>query len=349
MIDAVLQEARERAARSPRTVFIGGGTPSLLHHSQLDRFLSELNAITGFSASAAEVTLECNPESLDQAKATLMLERGVGRLSIGFQSLEPETLKLFGRVHDVEQSFRAFEAARAAGVNDLNVDLIYAAPGHDPESWRRDLGRVLDLRPDHISAYNLAFEEDTAFSRWLREGKLQALPEETELEMLATTRELMATRGLEAYEISNYARPGRECRHNLNYWANGDYVGLGPSAVSYWAGVRRGNTKGIEAYRRAVRDRGHATVWDEALEPAARLGETWWLGLRRSAGVSPAEARRAAAFAPATDPAIEIAEHLIDLGLLELEGERYRLSERGLPVADRVASEFLVAPDPANT
>jgi len=289
------------------------------------------------------VTLECNPESLDRDKAAMMLDHGATRLSIGFQSLEPATLELFGRVHDVDASFRAFEAARAAGMDDLNVDLIYAAPGHAPGAWRAALGRVLALGGEHLSAYNLAFEEDTAFSRWLREGRLQPLPEERELELFELTRELCAAAGLAPYEISNYARAGHECRHNLNYWANGDYLGVGPSAVSHVAGRRLGNLKGTDGYAARVARDGEAVVWAEVLEPTARLGETWWLGLRRTAGVDPEEARRTAGVAEAVDGAVETARRLAELGLLQRSGGRFALAPRGIPLADRVAAEFLEA------
>lgn len=341
---AVLDEARTRAPLHPRTVFIGGGTPSLLDHEQMKHFLAELEAATSFRESAEEVTLECNPESLDQRKAEIMLEGGVRRLSIGFQSLEPETLQLFGRVHDVDASFRAYDAARKAGIEDLNVDLIYASPGHDTERWRAALQRVLDLQPDHLSAYNLAFEEDTVFSRWLRDGKLQRLPEELELEMFHLTRELTAKAGLDAYEISNYAREGRECRHNENYWGNRTYVGIGPSAVSYYHGQRLGNAKGIEGYVKQISGAGHALAWSEALSPRARLGETWWLGLRRSIGVDPVEARTTSNFTLDPDPAVETARGLEKIGMLREKGGRFVLTSQGIPVADRVASEFLVEP-----
>lgn len=341
MVDAVLEEARLRAPRKPRTLFIGGGTPSLLSRAQLERFLDGLEGLTRYRDNAREVTLECNPESLDADKARLLLDRGVRRLSIGFQSLRAETLELFGRVHDASQSFRAFEAARSAGLEDINVDLIYAAPGNDADRWRVDLQRVLGLGLDHLSAYNLAFEEDTVFSRRLRDGTLAPLPDELELEMLAITRELTAAAGLAPYEISNYSRPERECRHNLNYWANGDYVGLGPSAVSHIAGVRSGNTRGIEAYRGALAGGESPAAWSERLEPTARLGETWWLGLRRTRGVDPVEARAVAGVDEGRDPAVPVARGLVEQGLLERDGARYRLSARGLPLADRVAAEFL--------
>ncbi len=341
MVDAVLEEARLRAPRKPRTLFIGGGTPSLLSRAQLERFLDGLEGLTRYRDNAREVTLECNPESLDADKARLLLDRGVRRLSIGFQSLRAETLELFGRVHDASQSFRAFEAARSAGLEDINVDLIYAAPGNDADRWRVDLQRVLGLGLDHLSAYNLAFEEDTVFSRRLRDGTLAPLPDELELEMLAITRELTAAAGLAPYEISNYSRPERECRHNLNYWANGDYVGLGPSAVSHIAGVRSGNTRGIEAYRGALAGGESPAAGSERLEPTARLGETWWLGLRRTRGVDPVEARAVAGVDEGRDPAVPVARGLVEQGLLERDGARYRLSARGLPLADRVAAEFL--------
>ena len=206
-LEAVLAEARTRAPLNPKTVFIGGGTPSLLDEKQLEHFLSELDAITRFTESAVEVTLESNPESVTRDKVALMMDHGVRRLSIGFQSLEQETLALFGRVHSVDQSFRAHDAARAAGMEDLNLDLIYAAPGQDGKGWESALQRVLELEPNHLSAYNLAFEEDTVFSRWLRSGEVQKLPEEVELMMFHTTRERTAAHGLRAYEISNYAQP----------------------------------------------------------------------------------------------------------------------------------------------
>lgn len=342
-VDAVLHEIALRAPQHPRTVFIGGGTPSLLETPMLRRFLVGLNEVTNFKSSAQEVTLECNPESLDRDKASMMLDHGVRRLSIGFQSLEPETLQLFGRVHDVDSSFRAYEAARDAGIEDVNIDMIYAAPGNDLQRWRTALQRILDLEPDHLSAYNLAFEEDTVFSRWLRDGKLHALPEEVELEMFHTTRAMTRDAGLDAYEISNYGRAGRECRHNLNYWANGDYVGVGPSAVSYVRHYRMGNAKGIDGYIKSIAKSGHSMAWEEQLSPRARLGETWWLGLRRSMGVDPEEARRTAGFDSEPNPALETARRMVELNLLHAVGGRFVLTESGIPVADRVASEFLEA------
>lgn len=341
-LDAILLEIEARAPEHPRTVFLGGGTPSLLDEAQLTRVLGRIEAVTGFRGSAREVTAECNPESLDVAKAARLLELGVQRLSIGFQSLRPETLELFGRVHAVEDSFRAFEAAREAGCEHVNVDLIFASPGQTPEAWLADLERVLALGPDHVSAYNLTFEEETRFRKWLEDGRLQRLDEELELELFLATRETLIRHGYEAYEISNFARNGEPCEHNRNYWRNGPYVGIGPSAASRVGPRRFGNVRALPAYVRHLARGETAEGWSEELEPLARLGETWWLGLRLAEGLSAAEARDRARFPEATpDPAPAVARRLVEAGLLEVVGERFRLAPAGLPLADAVAREFL--------
>lgn len=340
-VDAVLLEASRRAPRAPRTVFLGGGTPSLLSIPQLTRLLDGLEEVTGFRSSSVETTLESNPESVDRDKAEALRELGVGRLSIGFQSLEPATLELFGRVHGVEDSFRAFEAARAGGFDEINVDLIYAAPGHDPERWAVDLPRVLALGPQHVSAYALAFEEETLFSKWLAEGRLQAQPEERELALFQQTHGILAEHGFASYEVSNFAPNGHECLHNLNYWGNGSYCGIGPSAVSHIGGRRAGNHKSLAPWRKAVQAGESAEAWDERLDPRSRLGECWWLGLRLRSGVDPAELRAVAGWTHAEDPALVVARPLLEEGLLEEVDGRIRLTAAGLPLADAVSRAFL--------
>lgn len=342
LVDAVLAEARVRAPWRPRTVFLGGGTPSLLPRDLLERLLDELHAQTGFRDSAVEVTAECNPESLDRDKARCLLDLGVGRLSIGFQSLREEALRLLGRVHGAQDALRAFEAARTAGASNLNVDLIFALPGQTAGDWCEDLARVQALRPEHVAAYNLAFEEETPFHRWLEEGRLERQPEDVELELFWATREQLRASGHGAYEISNFALDGYQCLHNLNYWANGDYAGLGPSAVSRYAGERRGNARSIAGYLEGVSQATGPASWREQLEPLERLGETWWLGLRLESGVDPDVARRTAGCASdAIDPAQTVADRLLGLGFLERRAGRYRLTQRGLPLADALAREFL--------
>jgi oxygen-independent coproporphyrinogen-3 oxidase len=342
---AIVREAELRAPRRPRTVFLGGGTPSLLSIAELTRVLDALQRVTSFRDSAVEITAECNPESLDADKARALLELGVTRISIGFQSLHDDVLQLFGRVHDVEQSFRAYDSARSAGARDVNIDMIYAVPGRSSEAWERDLARVLALEPDHLSAYNLTFEEETVFKRWLEQGRIARQPEEIELALFETTRAIMSEHGYEAYEISNFARRDRRCAHNVNYWRNGEYVGLGPSAVSKIGHTRAGNVKSIAAYAQRIRDASCARAWSETPAPVSRLAETWWLGLRLREGLSADEARRRAGFDGARDPTAGVAERLAEHGLLDRAGERFSLSTRGLPLADFVAKQFLESVD----
>ncbi|MDA0948308.1 MAG: radical SAM family heme chaperone HemW [Planctomycetota bacterium] len=341
MVAAILREAEQRAPQRPRTLFLGGGTPSLLPASLLARLLDGLHELTGWRDSVVEATAECNPESLDRDKARAFLDLGVPRLSVGVQALDDEALRLFGRVHSAADSLRAVEAAQEAGVEELSVDLIYAWPGQTLESWIADLGTILGLGTHHLSAYNLTYEEDTRFKRWLDRGELSQAPEELELELFQAVRKATHDAGLEAYEVSNYSSSGYECDHNINYWHAGDYVGLGPGAVSKVGPVRAGAPRGIAPYLRWIEASGHATAWRDAPTAPTRLAEAWWLGLRLREGLSAQEALIRAGWHHSEDPSAPVVEELLGLGMLERVGERVRLSEAGIPVADAVAGRFL--------
>ncbi len=341
-------EIRERAPVSPRTVFFGGGTPSLYGSRELKNLFDVLDECTGFRESAVEVTVECNPESLDEHKAESLLAAGATRLSIGVQSLRAKTLEFFGRVHTVDQSFRAYEAARRAGATRLNLDLIYASPGQRPEEWREDLERVLALGPEHLSAYNLTFEAGTPIETWRKRGEIAPLDEDDELEMFWITRQACADAGLPAYEISNFSLPGEACAHNEAYWSGEDYVGVGPSAVSRVGDLRQANPRSLSRWRTGIEAGGLAIENTERLTAVERLAEAWWLGLRRVAGVDPKVARaRARAgledFESREDPMLPIAQDLAEQGLLDVQGAVYLLNERSLPLADAVARRFLDA------
>ncbi len=343
------QEIAARAPQSPTTVFFGGGTPSLLSIEQWQRLMAVLEEHTGFRSSAQEITVECNPESLDENKARALLDLGVTRLSIGLQSLRAQTLQQFGRVHSANEALEAFRAARRAGCRSINLDVIFANPGQTAAQWRVDLERILEEGPDHLAAYNLTFEEATPFLRWLEQGKLQALPEELELELAEITRELTTAAGLRPYEISNFARDGHACHHNINYWHNGPYAGLGPSAVSKIGNRRGGSARSLPLYQKRMAQRGHALDWSETLDAQARLAETWWLGLRLTEGLSAREARERAGFQDPTDPAVPVAERLVQAGWLQRAGERFQLTTKGLPLADAIASEFFSTLVPEGT
>ena len=344
-MDSLLVEVEQRAPESPRTVFFGGGTPPLLSIPDWQRLMEALDKRTGFRSSAVEVSVECNPESLTEDKARALLDLGVTRLSIGMQSLRSNTLEQFGRVHSAADAWAAYEAARRAGCTSINLDVIFANPGQTAQQWREDLTQILDRGPDHLAAYNLTFEESTPFLRWLEQGKLVASPEEVELELAEITEELTKAAGLPAYEVSNYAKPGHACHHNINYWQNGTYAGIGPSAASKIFYQRGASPRSVARYQRFLRDRGHALEWCEELPAAARLAETWWLGLRLRRGITAQEARERSGFEGADDPALPTAQALVELGLLEVSEGRFQLSESGRPLADSIASKFFSACD----
>jgi len=346
LVDALLVEAERRAPERPRTVFVGGGTPSLLPRPALRRLLDGLDALTGFRAAADEVTAECNPESLDEAQAAALVALGVTRLSIGVQALDPEALALLGRVHSADEALASLRAARAAGAPRISADLIYAWPGQEVDAWRRDLDRVLALGVEHVSAYALTFEEGTPFHRWRAEGRIAQAPEERELALFEATHEHLGAAGLEAYEVSNFALSAKQCAHNVNYWLNGPYVGLGPSAASLVGGRRSANVRSVDGWTRRLAAGRSTEAWSEELGPRERLGETWWLGLRLTAGLEPERARRTAGFEGDEDPALALARRFEDEGLLEILDGRYRLSPRGRPLADAIAREFLTCPHP---
>jgi len=347
MVESILNEAAQRAPSAPKTLFLGGGTPSLLPVGLLQRLLDGLQDLTGWRESVEEASAECNPESLDSDKAKALLDLGIPRLSVGVQALDDEVLELFGRVHKGQDGLRALEAARDAGVTHLSADMIYAWPGQTLKRWEDDLGAVLELTTQHLSAYNLTYEEDTRFKRWLDQGRLSKAPEDLELALFEVARELCGAAGLAPYEVSNYALSGHECRHNINYWRNGAYLGLGPGAVSKIGPVRAGNPRGIASYLKWIDTSGHATQWRDEPDESTRLAEGWWLGLRLAEGLDPAAVRTAAHWQgdPAQDPALPVARNLVDLGLLETSGqaaqERFRLTPRGRPVADAIAVQFL--------
>jgi oxygen-independent coproporphyrinogen-3 oxidase len=341
---ALTEETLRRAPERPSTVFLGGGTPSLYPARDLALFLDRLDDRTGFRASAREVTIECNPESLDESKVEALLRAGITRFSIGVQSLRPEVLSWFGRVHSADQGLKAVQAAQRAGARRVSADLIYAFPGQSASLWRADLDAVLALGLEHLSAYNLTYEEGTLLHRQLQQGRSAPLDEELELELFELTQQRCRAHGLEAYEISNYARPGAESLHNGIYWANLDYVGVGPSAVSRVEGARFGNPRSLGAWRAAIEAGRPGAGWLERPSELQRLGESWWLGLRRRAGVEPGEAAAAAAVSLASPAALLAearAESLVQQGLLERSTGRWRLTPRGWPLADAVARRFL--------
>jgi oxygen-independent coproporphyrinogen III oxidase len=289
------------AGRAAGSVFFGGGTPSLLSGGQLGRLLEVLRRTFEISPDA-EITLEANPGTLSAAKAADFRTLGVNRVSLGVQSLDDPLLGRIGRRHSAREAVAAFALLRDAGFDNLGLDLIHGLPGQSPALWRRDLSRAIDLGPEHLSLYALTIEEGTPLAGDLRSG-LVALPgEDEELEMLSLAGELAAAAGYEHYEISNYALPGRRCRHHTDLWNLGEYRGFGAGAHSFLrspAPTRTANTPALDEYVRRIASGGDAAGLREKPSPRQLAGEALMLGLRTMDGIDEASFARAHGAAPA--------------------------------------------------
>lgn len=345
--DALLAELETHLASPPwrgtslRTIFFGGGTPSLFRPATIGRLLDGIAARWSLAADA-EITLEANPGSVERARLTGFREAGVNRVSFGVQSFRPPLLQTLGRVHSADDARAAYAAARAAGFDNVNLDLIFAVPGESRHDWAEDVAEMLALAPEHISAYNLTYEAGTPFHTLRARGALTPLGEDDELWMYQHARAAFAAAGYEQYEISNFARPGREARHNSSYWRGIDYLGLGAGAHSYASvpafGARWSNERLPDRYLAAV-GRGDAVATRETLSFDTAAGEFMFLGLREMRGIDPAAF--AARFGDTVEHVHPEVEGLRRDGFLVERAGRLALSERGLLVADAVFAAFV--------
>ena len=317
------------------SVFLGGGTPSHLPAPALRRLFE---VVRGFPlAAGAEITVECNPESLTADQADLLLELGVNRVSVGVQALADPVLQALGRPHDAAAAYAAARLARAR-FPQVNFDLILAAPGLTRALLADALERLLGLAPDHLSAYGLTFEPGTVFGAQAARGELKPARDEEYLAQDELVTELLAQAGLERYEISNYARPGRECAHNLAIWRGGYYLGLGPSAASTLPGGahgrRRTNVRDLATYVRRW-ESGLVTAEDEPLARASAMIEALLLGLRLTQGI---DGRRfEQRFGQRLEDALGTAlPPLLAGGFLTMSAEHLRLTDRGRPLLDAI-------------
>ena len=351
--DALLSELAHatREGIFPRgtatSIFFGGGTPSLFAPRTIARLLDgaarELTI-----AGDVEITLEANPGTVDEERLAGFVAAGVNRLSFGIQSFHPELLLALGRRHSVEDSFRALRAARDAGVKNLSLDLIYAVPGESLDACAADVACAVEIAPEHVSAYNLTYEKGTALFRELQEGRVDPAPEELEVAMFHLVRERLANAGYAQYEISNYAQPGREARHNQAYWRGTPYLGLGAGAHSFVPrdasadgtsyGTRWDTLRDPNRYMEAIRAAGVAVASREELTRAQAMGEACWLGLRERRGIDLEQF--AARFATPLREAFPHVDQLLADGLVEWHEQHLRLTTQGLLVADSVFASF---------
>ena len=329
-VAACVTDVRSRVRRGElieaSSVFFGGGTPSLLDAAALVRILDEIPR-----RADAEVTVECNPDSVDRAKLCAYERAGVNRCSFGVQSMRAPVLAALGRTHDPANVTKALDAARDVGLTRLNVDLIYGAAGESLDDWRASLDAVLALDPPHVSAYALTVEPATPLGRQVAAGLATAPDDDTQATKYELADDRLSAAGRSWYEVSNWARPGHECRQHLLYWSQGDYVGIGCAAHGHRAGTRTWNVRRPERYVERIAADAAPEAGAEHLDAATRADEALALALRTRRGVR---------VPPGTDDEVR---DLVDAGLLFRDGPRVVLTRRGRLLATEVTVRILAA------
>ena len=333
-IRALLTELKERSGECdlrPETIYLGGGTPTALSSQHLGKLLEGITD-TLETGNLAEWDIEANPATFNRNKAQLMRSSGITRVSLGIQSWTPSTLSTLGRDHTPEDARSAFETLRACEFPSLNIDMMFSIPGQSPQSWLTDLEYTLELNPDHVSAYNLNYEEDTEFFERLRKGEFQENAEQDIL-FFTNTMEILGKAGFEHYEISNYARPGHHSRHNSAYWSGADYLGIGPGAFTTVNSTRWRNVADTGKYINTVTKGNLAALVTEReeIDNAAFRAERIALQLRTSDGLKMEILGSSRKKIP----------DLVDEGLIEARNGRIFLTDKGKLLADSVASHLL--------
>ena len=343
-IDALVAEMKHYAKTYSntniiRTIFLGGGTPTTLTVYQLERILKE--CVSEFTvASDAEITIEANPATIDIEQLKSIRQTGYNRISIGVQSFDKAELKLLDRAHGPEEIHSTVDRARKAGFDNLSLDLMFAVPNQSLSSWESNLNKALEKNPEHLSTYNLTIEQGTAFSKLQSNGKLIMPDDDHQLELYKRTIERLTKKGFHHYEISNFARRGKECKHNITYWENKNTLGLGAGASSYMNGTRFKNINLPAHYIRQVKEKKIAVEHSETLELRQAMGETIMLGLRLLQGISihQFEKRFQISF---INLFRNIISSLKEKELVIIEKDYLRLSQKGLFWADSVILEFI--------
>lgn len=321
------------------TVYFGGGTPSILETGQIERIMGALRQ-TFRIEKKAEITLEMNPGTARKEKLKVYRQLGINRLSIGIQSVKNENLKLLGRIHTYEDFLESYHMARKAGFDNISGDLISSLPGQTLEEWKEELEILIRTPLEHLSVYQLIIEEGTEFYERYGEHEELLPDEETSREIYLWTGEYLENQGFRQYEISNYARAGKESRHNLRYWERKDYLGLGLGAASMIRNMRMSNTRDWEKYRTGCRDPRKIREEVEFLEEPRQIEEFMFLGLRKTRGVSRKEFRRT--FGKDLDLIYEkTLKKYLENGMLQESGDRIFLSEEGILLSNQIFADFL--------
>lgn len=323
----------------PSTIFIGGGTPTELSDSDLQGLLDMLARHVDLTG-VEEWTCESNPGTLTRAKAELLRAAGINRISMGVQSFHPPSLEFLGRIHGPDEVPASYALLRDVGFDNINLDLIYGVPGADQDVVAGDIQQIIALAPEHASCYCLTFEEDTPLMDMKLKGFVQEVDGDEERQQYDIIRRHLREAGYEQYEISNFARPSRACRHNLIYWTGCEYIGCGPSAHSHWQGRRYANVRHLRPYCKAWLAREPALAHEEQLEREAKARETLIMWLRLTRGV-PLDTFASRTGFTIEDLGGETLRELLDLNMLTIQDNHLRVTEKGLFVSDRIFSELV--------
>ncbi len=312
-----------------KTVYIGGGTPSLMPEDFFAGLFACIRDVFAIAPSP-EITVEANPGAISGSKIRTLISLGVNRASLGVQSLHDEELRTLGRIHTAAEAEGSVKALKDLGVENISLDLMYGIPGQTLKTWSDTLRRITDLAPSHISAYELTPEEKTPLSGLLKAGRLMLPDEGLVLEMYDYAIDFLSSRGYEHYEISNFALPGSKCRHNINYWDRGEYIAAGAGAHSFLRGVRSKNTPNVRAYIERLESGMSPIIKSSPVTNLEGIREFIFLGLRKREGISlKNDVIKGAAIVPA-------AKDLLNRGYLEIEGARMRLTRKGIVLSNSV-------------
>ncbi len=339
-LPALFAEIERYAPERADTIFFGGGTPNAYDATEVTAIVQKLRERFSANAPMKEISIEINPELVRPGDFTTYRRAGIDRLSIGVQSFEPMEIATLGRKHTVEQVESTVGQAREAGLRSVSIDLIFAVPGQTAESWQRTLDTAISLGVDHVSTYGLTIEEGTPYAKWHEREPRAFMDQDREAELYEIAISKLQAAGYRQYEISNFAKPGHESAHNQNYWANGEYIGLGVSAASYRNGIRSVHTRDLEEYVTAAVAGAAIPGESERLEGLKRTGEAIMLALRTAQGVGLATFKERYGI-DVLERYAPVVKSYNEAGLLEVSEEHLRLTERGRFVANDVCGAFV--------
>ena len=321
------------------SVFVGGGTPSILNENEINILFEKIKENFNIKSNA-EITMECNPGTLTLNKLKVMKKSGVNRLSIGLQAVQNHHLKYIGRIHTFEEFEKNYHDAKQMGFDNINIDLMYALPNQSREDWMESLEKVVKLNPTHISAYSLILEENTELFKMYERDEFNLLDENADIEMYEYTIDYLKSHGYNQYEISNYAKDNFECKHNVLYWKCEEYVGIGASASGYFNGIRYNNICELDNYEKMILEGEKPIEWEENLSIKDEIEESIFLGLRMNEGIQISDFKEKYNFDFEKEYKNEI-EKLSKMELIEIDNNRMKLTQKGREISNSVFVEFI--------